>query len=70
MENWTDYTDALVAEDSDALAAVAEILPNLPDPDDDPDGGAAPAALPVPSEQERAAAMVANMLAAPWFPEW
>ena len=42
MENWTDFTDSLATEDSDALAALAEILPELPEPDDD--GGAAPAA--------------------------
>jgi hypothetical protein len=42
MENWTDYTDALAADDSDALAALAEVLPNLPEPDDE--GGAAPLA--------------------------
>jgi hypothetical protein len=42
MENWTDYTDTLAADDSDALAALAEVLPNLPEPDDE--GGAAPLA--------------------------
>jgi len=42
MENWTDYTDTLAADDSDALTALAEILPNLPEPDDE--GGAAPLA--------------------------
>jgi len=44
MENWTDFTDSLATEDSDALTALAEILPDLPEPEDDPDGGAAPAA--------------------------
>ena len=42
MENWTDFTDSLATEDSDALAALAEVLPDLPEPDDD--GGAAPLA--------------------------
>lgn len=42
MENWTDYTDTLAADDSDALAALAEILADLPEPDDE--GGAAPLA--------------------------
>ena len=42
MENWTDYTDTLAADDSDALTALAEVLPNLPEPDDE--GGAAPLA--------------------------
>lgn len=42
MDNWTDYTDNLAADDADALAALAEILPDLPEPDDE--GGAAPLA--------------------------
>ena len=43
-KNWTDFTDSLTTEDSDALAALAEVLPDLPEPDDDDDGGAAPLA--------------------------
>lgn len=33
MDNWTDYTDTLTAEDTDALAAVAEA--GIPDAEDD-----------------------------------
>lgn len=33
MENWTDYTDALTADDADALAAVAEA--DIPEADDE-----------------------------------
>ena len=33
MENWTDYTDTLSADDADALAAVAEA--GIPDADDE-----------------------------------
>jgi hypothetical protein len=32
MENWTDYTDILTADDADALAAVAEA--GIPDEDE------------------------------------
>ena len=32
MENWTDYTDTLTADDADALAAVAEA--GIPDEDE------------------------------------